>query len=57
MGHGGAPDAAGFRLWQLDPIRYGTFPGTGQGEAAASLAEGTVTANPDGSTLADLTVD
>jgi hypothetical protein len=29
----------------------------GQGEAAASLAEGTVTADPDGSTLADLTVD
>jgi hypothetical protein len=29
----------------------------GQGEAAASLAEGTVTADPGGSTLADLTVD
>jgi len=29
----------------------------GQGEVAASLAEGTVTADPDGSTLADLTVD
>jgi DNA invertase Pin-like site-specific DNA recombinase len=29
----------------------------GQGEAATRLAEGTVTAAPDGSTLADLTVD
>jgi hypothetical protein len=49
------PQDFGYGSWTPS----GTAPSRAlaQGEAAASLAEGTVTADPDGSTLADLTVD
>jgi len=60
------PPIAAARAWpgpgRLDRPGCLAFPAdpgeaAGQGEAAASLAEGTVMADPDGSTLADLTVD